>query len=52
MSSLPEGSNNLGAWQSYDEKQYYKSISAIIGSSEKIKIDLKDFPFYGKVDNE
>lgn len=52
MSSLPEGSNNLGAWQSYDEKQYYKSISAIIGSSEKIKIDLKDFPFYGKVDNK
>lgn len=49
MSSLPEGNNQQGAWQSYDEKTYYKSVSELIGSNTE-RIDLKDFPLYGKVD--
>ena len=51
MSSLPEGNNQQGAWQSYDEKTYYKSVSELIGTSTE-KIDLKDFPLYGKVNED
>ena len=51
MSSLPEGNNHQGAWQSYDEKTYYKSVSELIGTSTE-KIDLKDFPLYGKVNED
>lgn len=52
MSSLPEGSNSLGAWESYEERQYYKSVSTLVGTTDKSRIDSKDIPLYGKVDTK